>query len=40
LYGGRGGTIYYEPNPEEVQLLGYRRNDVRKTLREIVKFYE
>lgn len=39
LYAGRGSTIYYEPNPEEVELLGYRRNDVRRTLREIVDFY-
>jgi nucleoside-diphosphate-sugar epimerase len=35
LYAGRGATIYYEPNPEDVERLGYRRNDVRKALQEI-----
>jgi hypothetical protein len=40
LYAGRGATIYYEPNPEEVALLGYRRNDVRRTLREIARQYQ
>jgi dihydroflavonol-4-reductase len=39
LYAGRGGTIYYEPDAAETALLGYRRNDVRRTLREIVAFY-
>jgi dihydroflavonol-4-reductase len=39
LYAGRGSTVYYEPNPEEVALLGYRRGDVRRTLREIVRQY-
>lgn len=39
LYAGRGATIYYEPNPEEVERLGYRRNDMRRTLREIIAFY-
>lgn len=39
LYAGRGGTVYYEPDPEETALLGYRRNDMRRCLREIVEFY-
>jgi len=39
LYAGRGGTVYYEPDPEETALLGYRRNDMRRCLREIVGFY-
>ena len=39
LYAGRGGTVYYEPDPTETALLGYRRNDMRRTLREIVEFY-
>lgn len=39
LYAGRGASIYYEPNPEEVNLLGYRRNDVRRTLQEIAGYY-
>lgn len=29
LYAGRGGTLYYEPDPDETALLGYRRHDVR-----------
>lgn len=39
LYAGRGGTIYYEPDARETKLLGYRRGDVRRTLREIVGQY-
>lgn len=39
LYAGRGETVYYEPDPDEVALLDYRRNDVRRTLREIVECY-
>lgn len=40
LYAGRGGTVYYEPDAAEVALLGYRRKDVRRTLRDIVAFYK
>lgn len=36
LYAGRGGTIHYEPDAAETRLLGYRRGDVKRTLREIV----
>jgi dihydroflavonol-4-reductase len=36
LYAGRGATIYYEPDAKEMALLGYRRHDVRPTLRQIV----
>ncbi len=39
LYAGRGGTVYYEPDAAETALLQYRRNDVRRTLREVVEFY-
>jgi nucleoside-diphosphate-sugar epimerase len=39
LYAGRGGTIHYEPDPEEVRQLGYRRKDARAVLRRIVDFY-
>ena len=39
LYAGAGNNIYYEPDAAELKLLNYRRNDVRKTLREIVDFY-
>jgi nucleoside-diphosphate-sugar epimerase len=37
LYAGRGATVYYEPDAAETARLGYRRNDVRRTLRELVR---
>ena len=40
LYAGRGSTVFYEPDAAEVDLLGYRRGDVRRTLAEIVEFYK
>jgi dihydroflavonol-4-reductase len=33
---GPGAVIRYEPDPEEVALLGYQRNDVRRAVSEIV----
>lgn len=39
LYAGRGGTMYYTPDEADRQRLGYVRDDVRRTLREIVEFY-
>jgi nucleoside-diphosphate-sugar epimerase len=39
LYAGRGNSLFYEPRAAEVALLGYRRGDVRRTLRDIVAFY-
>lgn len=39
IFFGRGNTLYYEPDPEVVALLGYRRNDVVPTVREIVEQY-
>lgn len=33
---GRGNTISYEPDPAEVALLGYRRDDVRRELQGMV----
>ncbi len=39
LYAGRGGSVCYEPDAADVALLNYRRNDVRRTLREVVDFY-
>jgi len=36
LYAGRGATLFYDPPAAETQLLGYRRGDVRGTLKEIV----
>lgn len=34
---GRGAVIAYEPDPAEVRLLGYGRDDVASALREIVR---
>lgn len=33
---GRGHAIAFEPNPDDVSLLGYTRNDVEHELRNIV----
>ncbi len=34
---GRGNWVRVNPDPEEVALLGYRRNDVRNAVAEVVK---
>jgi nucleoside-diphosphate-sugar epimerase len=39
LYAGRGGTIYFEPDADEQAFLGYKRNDVRRAVKEIVEYY-
>jgi nucleoside-diphosphate-sugar epimerase len=39
VLAGRGATIYYEPDPIEVAELGYRRNDVDRTIDEIIAAY-
>lgn len=39
VLAGRGNTIYYEPDPAEVAELGYRRNDVDRTIDQIVAAY-
>jgi len=39
IYFGRGNTLYYEPDAQETALLGYRRNDVIRTVGEIVAQY-
>ena len=31
---GRGNTLYYDPNPREAALLGYRRHDIVRTITE------
>jgi hypothetical protein len=36
LYFGRGNTLFYEPDPEETALLGYRRGDVGRALDEAI----
>lgn len=33
---GRGNVIAYEPDPQETELLGYRRGDIARTIAEIV----
>lgn len=39
IYFGRGNTLYYEPDAAETRLLGYRRNDVMRTIAEVVAQY-
>jgi dihydroflavonol-4-reductase len=39
IYFGRGNTLYYEPDPAETALLGYRRNDVIRMIGEVVAQY-
>ena len=39
VLAGRGNSIFYDPDPEEVAQLGYRRNDVTRAIREIVEAY-
>ena len=36
---GFGKSAYYEPDPAETKLLGYRRHDVIPTIRKIVEYY-
>ncbi len=36
IFFGRGNTLYYEPDAAETALLNYRRNDVVRTVKEIV----
>jgi dihydroflavonol-4-reductase len=36
---GRGNKLYYEVDAKEVELLGYRRNDIVPAIREIVAQY-
>jgi dihydroflavonol-4-reductase len=39
IFFGRGNSLFYEPDAAEVKLLGYRRNDIVPTIREIVEQY-
>ncbi len=39
VLAGRGSTIYYEPDPTEAAELGYRRDDVDRTIDQIVAAY-
>ena len=39
LYAGRGGEIFYDPEPVDVERLDYTRGDVERAIREIVQHY-
>ena len=39
LYAGRGGTAWFEPDPAEQAVLGYRRGDVMRAIADIVAAY-
>jgi nucleoside-diphosphate-sugar epimerase len=39
IYTGRGNTVAYEPDPRHMALLGYRRGDVARAVRELVDQY-
>ena len=40
IYFGRGNTLFYEPNAEEAEVLGYSRNDITRAVEEIVSYYK
>ncbi|HCX14571.1 MAG TPA: nucleoside-diphosphate sugar epimerase [Rhodospirillaceae bacterium] len=40
IYFGRGNTLFYEPDEREKDLLQYRRNDITRTVMEIVNYYK
>lgn len=39
VLGGIGSTLWYDPDPTEVEQLGYRRNDVERAIGELVDAY-
>lgn len=39
LFAGRGGSIYYDVDPVDMEELGYRRNDVARTAKLIADAY-
>ncbi|MDD3799701.1 MAG: NAD(P)-dependent oxidoreductase [Novosphingobium sp.] len=39
IYTGRGNYVTYEPDPADVELLGYRRHDVTRAVNEVVDQY-
>jgi len=39
LYAGRGATVAYEPDPDMVARLGYRRHDVARVIAGMVPYY-
>lgn len=36
IYTGRGNNVVYEPDAKDMALLGYRRNDITRAVKEIV----
>lgn len=40
IFAGRGNDLFYEPDAAETAQLGYRRNDIRRTINEIVAQYK
>ncbi len=40
LYAGKGATLAYEPDPRTLELLGYHRGDLGRTLAEAVAYYK
>jgi dihydroflavonol-4-reductase len=39
IYTGRGTVVSYEPEPAGAALLGYRRRDIQRTIKEVVTQY-
>jgi dihydroflavonol-4-reductase len=40
IYTGRGNIVSYEPAPDEVELLAYRRADVQRAVAEVVEQFQ
>jgi dihydroflavonol-4-reductase len=38
-YAGLGETLYFEPDAAETALLGYRRNDIKRCIEDVVRQY-
>lgn len=38
-YAGLGQTLYFEPDAAETALLGYRRNDIKRVVEDVVRQY-
>ncbi len=39
MFAGIGATVSYEPDPEELTLLGYSRNQIRGAIKEVIEVY-
>lgn len=40
LFAGRGRTVFYEPKISDLENLGYRRNDIRTAVNDLVSDYQ